>query len=67
MVGEPPMQYLALWRMQLASRRFADGARVSEAEAAAGYESEAAFTRAFKKAMGRSPVEWRRGELRPGS
>ena len=59
-VGQPPMQYLALWRMQLASGVLASGGRVSEAAATAGYDSEAAFSRAFKKLLGRSPTAWRR-------
>jgi len=60
MAGEPPMQYLALWRMQLASRRLRDGGRVAEVAAAVGYESEAAFSRAFKKLVGQAPATWRR-------
>jgi AraC-like DNA-binding protein len=60
MVGEPPMQYLALWRMQLASRLLMDGGRVAEVAAAVGYDSEAAFSRAFKKLVGQAPATWRR-------
>jgi len=59
MVGQPPMQYLALWRMQLASRRLLDGEPVAAAASAVGYESEAAFSRAFRKLVGRSPGAWR--------
>lgn len=59
MVGQPPMQYLALWRMQLASRLLAEGARVSAVAGEIGYESEAAFSRAFKKLVGQSPATWR--------
>ena len=59
MVGQPPMQYLALWRMQLASRLLADGGHVAGVAATVGYESEAAFSRAFKKLLGRSPARWR--------
>lgn len=60
-VGQPPMQYLANWRMQLAANQL----RSSHASVAAialdvGYESEAAFTRAFKRATGRPPATWRR-------
>src|SRR5262249_10493541 len=62
MVGQPPMQYLALWRMQLASRQLIDGGPVAEVASAVGYESEAAFSRAFKKAVGQSPATWRRGK-----
>jgi AraC-like DNA-binding protein len=60
MVGQAPMGYLALWRMQLAARRLADGASVAEAAEAVGYESEAAFNRAFKKLVGLPPGAWRR-------
>lgn len=60
MVGHPPMHYLTLWRMQLASRMLHDGQQVIEVAGAVGYESEAAFSRAFKKLMGTPPVQWRR-------
>ncbi len=60
MVGQPPMQYLALWRMQLASRRLLEGESVAEVAGAVGYESEAAFSRAFKKLVGEAPAAWRR-------
>jgi len=60
MVGQPPMQYVALWRMQLASRRLLEGEPVAEVASAVGYESEAAFSRAFKKLVGDAPATWRR-------
>jgi AraC-like DNA-binding protein len=60
MVGEPPMQYVALWRMQLASRLLVEGGQVAAVAAAVGYESEAAFSRAFKKLVGQAPATWRR-------
>ena len=60
MVGQPPMQYLALWRMQLASRLLVEGEGVGEVADAVGYESEAAFSRAFKKLVGQAPATWRR-------
>lgn len=60
MAGEPPMQYLALWRMQIASRMLIERGRVAEVAASVGYESEAAFSRAFKKLVGQSPATWRR-------
>ena len=60
-VGRPPMQYLRLLRMQLASRMLAEGdAKVVSVAAAVGFESEAAFSRAFKKCVGLSPDDWRR-------
>ena len=60
MVGHAPMHYLTLWRMQLATRMLHDGQHVQDVAAAVGYESEAAFSRAFKKLMGQPPVTWRR-------
>jgi AraC-like DNA-binding protein len=62
MVGQPPMQYLALWRMQLASRLLIDGGPVAEVARAVGYESEAAFSRAFKKLVGQAPATWRKSQ-----
>ncbi|MEZ5355492.1 MAG: AraC family transcriptional regulator [Bryobacteraceae bacterium] len=59
-VGHPPMQYLALWRMQLAARLLADGSGVAAVAEAVGYESEAAFSRTFKKLVGKAPGTWRR-------
>ena len=66
MVGQPPMQYLALWRMQLASRLLVEGGQVAAVAGAVGYESEAAFSRAFKKLVGQAPATWRRGSLPRG-
>ncbi|MCW5635606.1 MAG: AraC family transcriptional regulator [Rubrivivax sp.] len=78
LVGTPPMLYLAQWRMQLAARQL----RETQASVAAiaqdvGYESEAAFARAFKRLVGAPPAAWRRslrgaegrdgGAPRPGS
>jgi AraC-like DNA-binding protein len=59
-VGTPPMQYLARWRMQVAARMLADGdAKVGAIAAAVGYESPAAFNRAFRRATGVPPAAWR--------
>src|SRR5713101_8210440 len=63
MVGHPPMQYLALWRIQLASRLLVEGGQVAAVAGAVGYESEAAFSRAFKKLVGQAPATWRRGTV----
>ena len=60
LVGMPPMHYLAKWRMQIASERLGGGANVATVAAEVGYESEAAFSRAFKKMMGVPPSAWRR-------
>lgn len=60
LVGQPPMHYLASWRMQLAARQLVDGtAKVRAIAHELGYESEAAFTRAFKKLVGVAPAHWR--------
>lgn len=60
LLGSPPMQYLTRWRVQMAARLLADGhAKVSAVGRDVGYESEAAFSRAFKKISGVSPAEWR--------
>jgi AraC-like DNA-binding protein len=62
LVGQPPMQYLARWRMQVASGMLREGnATVAEIAAEVGYESEAAFSRAFKRVVGVSPGAWRTG------
>jgi AraC-like DNA-binding protein len=61
LVGEPPIQYLARWRMQIAAGLLAtthDG--VAGIGARVGYASEAAFSRAFKKLVGVPPATWRR-------
>jgi len=60
-VGQPPMQYLAQWRMQLAAARLRDtDAKVIDVAMDVGYENEAAFARAFRRAVGESPAAWRR-------
>lgn len=61
LVGQPPMQYLAYWRMQLASRRLRESREaIAQIGHAVGYESEAAFSRAFKREFGKSPAAWRK-------
>jgi AraC-like DNA-binding protein len=59
LVGKPPMQYLMQWRMQLAAGLLTRGAKVTHVAFEVGYESEAAFSRAFKKLTGHSPGAWR--------
>jgi AraC-like DNA-binding protein len=56
LVGEPVMHYLTRWRMHSAHARLQEGnATVSEVALTLGYESEAAFNRAFKRHLGISP------------
>ena len=60
LVGQPPMQYLAQWRMQVAANLLSQsGAKVAAIASEVGYDSEAAFSRAFKKATGVAPGAWR--------
>lgn len=61
LVGQPPMQYLTLWRMHVAAQRLREGrGTVAQVGFAVGYESEAAFSRAFKRQFETSPAAWRR-------
>jgi AraC-like DNA-binding protein len=64
MIGVPPMQYLTQWRVALAAHQLCSGrlslTRVAEQ---VGYESEAAFSRAFKREYGKSPGAWRRSNV----
>lgn len=59
-VGLPPMQYLAAWRMQVAAHRLRDGHdKVYAVASEVGYDSEEAFSRAFKRVVGVTPTAWR--------
>ena len=65
LIGHAPMQYLTLWRMQIAARLLADGStKVAAVGREIGYESEAGFSRAFKKIVGVSPAAWRHSAFR---
>jgi AraC-like DNA-binding protein len=67
-VEEAPMHYLARWRLQLAAQLLErPGASLGEAAAEAGYRSEAAFNRAFKKYAGIPPGAWRKGRPSAGA
>jgi AraC-like DNA-binding protein len=62
LIGQPPMQYLAQWRMQVAAGLLRDtNAKLLEVALCVGYESEAAFSRAFKRTVGVAPGAWRIG------
>jgi AraC-like DNA-binding protein len=64
LVGEPPLTYLTHWRLWQASKLLSDGnVSVSETALRVGYDSEAAFSRAFKRHFGHSPLAYRRGHV----
>ena len=61
LVQQPPMQYLARWRMQLAARALErPSMSIADVAEEVGYQSEAAFNRAFKKYVGEPPGVWRK-------
>jgi AraC-like DNA-binding protein len=63
-LGESPLAYLAMWRMQLAARRLQTSRdTVLQVALEVGYESEAGFIRAFKREFGLPPAKYRRADL----
>ena len=61
LVGVAPIGYLGQWRMQVAAQKLSNtGATLAQIADDVGYESEAAFSRAFKKSRGAAPATWRR-------
>lgn len=67
-MGMPPMQYLANWRIHAAAHELLANARsVAQVAEDVGYESEASLTRAFKRVMGAPPATWRRQRLQADS
>lgn len=59
-LAEPPMAYLTRWRLQIAARSLERTSRgVADIAADIGYESEAAFNRAFKREFGQPPGRYR--------
>jgi AraC-like DNA-binding protein len=66
LVGEAPMAYLTRWRMQRAARLLLEKRlQLTEVAARVGYESDAAFSKAFKRALGVSPGVYRRNGKMP--
>ena len=64
LVGEPVMHYVTRWRMQLAATWLQeDDAPLGELASRLGYQSEAAFSRAFKRFIGVPPGAARRAEV----
>ncbi len=62
-LGQPPIQYLTSWRLALAASRLRSGsASLARIADEVGYESEAAFNRAFKREFGLPPARWRRND-----
>jgi AraC-like DNA-binding protein len=67
-MGETPMRYLAQQRLQLAAKRLEDpGSSIARIAFEVGYESEAAFNRAFKRAFGAPPAAWRDRRAAPAA
>lgn len=63
-LGQPPMQYLANWRLLLAAQALKSGELpVKSVAEQSGYESEAAFSRAFKRQFGLPPADWRKRQM----
>ena len=68
LIGQPPMQYLTQWRMQVASKLLSSSTdTVASIALEVGYDSEAAFTRAFKRSVGTPPAAWRRRRAGPAA
>lgn len=60
--GASPMEYVTRWRMMLAGNRLVNSSDpVSVIAVSLGYESESAFSMAFKRVMGCSPRQYSRG------
>lgn len=62
LVGMSPMSYVTRWRMALAAELLGGGATVARAAASVGYESESAFSTAFKRTMGCSPRDYAKAD-----
>ncbi|HKX92604.1 MAG TPA: alpha/beta fold hydrolase [Sphingomicrobium sp.] len=61
LLGEPPMRYCARWRMRIAANMLRDGKQnTANVAYSVGFNSEAAFNRAFKREYGVPPATWRR-------
>lgn len=64
LIGVPPKQYLANWRMQVAAQKLRNSNQsLSQIAGEVGYDSDAAFSRAFKKHYGKAPAAWRKESM----
>ena len=61
-VGETPARYVVRTRMQQARQWLGEGQRVAFVAEKLGYDSEASFSRAFKRTMGAPPSQFRKRE-----
>ena len=62
LLGRPPIDYVTSWRIQIAAERLrGTDASIGQVGSGIGYESEAAFNRAFKRVTGVTPGRWREG------
>lgn len=67
LVGEPPLSYVTRWRMQKAASLLREGnATIAQVAESVGYDSEAAFSKAFKRALGSAPGAYRRSKRPSG-
>ena len=65
LIGVPPMRYLLNWRMQIAKQRLREtNSMIAKIAHEVGYESEAAFARAFRRETGSPPAAWRAESVR---
>ena len=65
--GQPPAQFLQLLRMKIAAQRLHAGMSVERAAEQVGYQSPAAFSRAFTRVLGQQPGAYRRARRQPGA
>ena len=60
LVGVPPIRYLTVWRLQIAKLNLRETREtIAQLAHSVGYDSEEAFSRAFKREFGLSPARWR--------
>jgi len=68
LVGSSPIQYLTQWRMLLAANLLCrSNASLARIAADVGYQTDTAFSRAFRREFGAPPAAWRRRQLMPAA